>query len=1362
LTAGYPAAFKTFVGRALDSHDTQQLQNNPMRTLTAYRVRIDPGHNRLYALVGSAVMAYDLSRFFNRLEASEPLVALAGRPGQFAERYLLPDCGQFYAEHSQEWVAPVTDGQNRLFDLAFDDRGIVYPAYSTFGWGALRATAGGLENVFQIPTNDATGDPIVFNVLPVKFGGEYFVIASPESGPSALYFVGTASTLVHEHRGNIDVRVAASAKAEDGRRIGVIDTNGKIRFFTDESILRGVEVDGYDFHTWPSGMLPSGIASDGNVFYTVLSGAGLPAILSTFTPAGTKYTRADQTLPSPMQAPKLDWGAGFLTLYGVDSVGRNLQVFKTPSLEPVSLNNFFVKYYHLNGDPAFATPISSGLDTSSAPGAHALTVSWNGRTLVNVMAGGLWDAYELRTAPSTDVFASFTFSPASVDPGGAVTFTDQSSGPVSARSWDFGDGSAPSASANPSHTYTTAGTFVVKLTVSGPTNQSSATRTLKVGTVPDNANTTINAAPASAKLNESITFSVQTTGWNLSGSEGYVWNFGDGTPTSAAKTPAHTYAAAGPVTVTLQLTNNAGTGTVTKALQILTATGGGGIKIPNMSNTSIIIAPASAKVGVPLGFSVLPDGWSLSGGEQYVWNFGDGTAQSTGATPQHTYGTGGFFTVTLQLTNSAGTGTLSRQLQVQSDSPVGPPVPSTSNTEITVSPASAKAGDALNFGIQTFGWTLNGAEVCVWNFGDGTPQTLATSTTHSYAGAGFVSVSLQITNSAGTGTVTKGIQITPLGGGVIPNMSNTAILIAGSTKVGESLGFSVQADGWTLTGGENYVWNFGDGTPTSAVRNPAHTFGNSGFFTVTLQLTNSAGTGTLSRQVQIQVALDFPLIPNASNTQITVVPGSAKVGELLTFGVQPSGWNLSGAEAYLWSFGDGTAQSTSNSPTHPYGAAGSFSVSLQLTNNAGTGNITKSVQISPLPPPIPNMSNAEITVVPGSAKVGEPLNFGVQPTGWNLNGSETYVWNFGDGTQPSTLKSPTHPYGAVGIFSVSLQLTNSAGTGTITKSVQISPLPPPVPNMSNTEITVVPGSAKVGDSLTFGVQTTGWNLSGSEAFVWNFGDGTAQSPAKSPAHSFSSAGSVTVNLKLTNSSGTGTITKSILIEALPPQGERIAAILPVVGSVQGGSAFFRTEVQIHNPGAAPIAGKFVFHVQGTPGAETDPSMPYSLAPGETVDFPDLLPAMGLSGVGSLDIVTSDPLPVTVARVFSDAGDAGTAGFTLDPVPPSAALRAGESGVLIAPSDPGNTTFNIGVRTLDADTAMRITVHDRSGVEKGTVEKSYASTFFEQVRANFFLGFTLDGSDTVTFAISEGAAIIYGSSTDNRTHDPSLQYAKRLA
>src|SRR4051812_5864166 len=90
--------------------------------------------------------------------------------------------------------------------------------------------------------------------------------------------------------------------------------------------------------------------------------------------------------------------------------------------------------------------------------------------------------------PDKDPVAAFT-APATCTPGTACQFTDASTDPdgtIATRAWDFGDPSSGASNAstdqNPTHTFATAGTYQVKLTVTdngGATN--SVTNAVIVG-----------------------------------------------------------------------------------------------------------------------------------------------------------------------------------------------------------------------------------------------------------------------------------------------------------------------------------------------------------------------------------------------------------------------------------------------------------------------------------------------------------------------------------------------------------------------------------------------------------------------------------------------------------------------------------------------------------------------------------------------------------------------------------------------------------------------------------------------------------------------------------------------------------------
>jgi hypothetical protein len=259
-----------------------------------------------------------------------------------------------------------------------------------------------------------------------------------------------------------------------------------------------------------------------------------------------------------------------------------------------------------------------------------------------------------------------------------------------------------------------------------------------------------------------------------------------------------------------------------------------------------------------------------------------------------------------------------------------------------------------------------------------------------------------------------------------------------------------------------------------------------------------------------------------------------------------------------------------------------------------------------------------------------------------------------------------------------------------------------------------------------------------------------------------------ITFSVSISSGTAATNSTLAVLATgtaiggPPS--TLAGIIPVVISSPGLlGANFHTAVQLYNPSPTIETGSIVFHAQGVPGAASNPSMAYTINPGQTLFFPDVLTSLGQTGIGSLDLVTTTgSAPVASVRVYNDAGAAGTSGFTEHGLKPSEALSASARGVLIGPFDPSAFRYNIGVRTLSAGATISITVRDAAGNILRTLMRSYPSNFFQQTDvASFLGGLILAANQTITVDVVSGSLFVYGATADDRTNDPALDFAQSV-
>ncbi len=365
----------------------------------------------------------------------------------------------------------------------------------------------------------------------------------------------------------------------------------------------------------------------------------------------------------------------------------------------------------------------------------------------------------------------------------------------------------------------------------------------------------------------------------------------------------------------------------------------------------------------------------------------------------------------------------------------------------------------------------------LWDFGDGFTSTAA-NPAHTYSAAGNFNVSLRITNSSGcvkTLTRTSYINVAP---GVNAGFTNGAAV---SCNAPETIQFTNTSTG---AGQLTYQWIFGDGG-TSTATSPAHTYTNSGIYTVQLIATSSQGCRDTSTHVN---ALNIgTLLPGFT------APDNLCVGVPALF----TNTSLPAPDSVKWFFGDGS-QANVLSPSKIFTLPGTYTVKLVSFVGACRDSVSK---------------NVEVFAKPVAAFSGSPLSSCAAPLTVNFTnastGALTLRWDFGDGNS-STSANPTHTYTQPGNYTVKLVTINGNGcSDSVLKTSYINIQPPQV------AINNLPKEGCAPFSWTFG--STVNSIDPVTAYLWNFGDGTTSS-LQNPTHTFA-AGLFDISLIITTAGG---------------------------------------------------------------------------------------------------------------------------------------------------------------------------------------------------------------------------------------------------
>ncbi|HEX5001054.1 MAG TPA: PKD domain-containing protein [Bacteroidia bacterium] len=470
-----------------------------------------------------------------------------------------------------------------------------------------------------------------------------------------------------------------------------------------------------------------------------------------------------------------------------------------------------------------------------------------------------------------------------------------------------------------------------------------------------------------------------------------------------------------------------------------------------IGGTGIVVSPTNVQV-CSGSTAVLSAG---NPGSTYLW--------STGATSQNiSVGTAGIYTVTI--TDVTGcSASVSSNLMVN-------PLPNVSfiadpvcngNTTVFQNTSTISTGNIAS-------WN--------WNFGDGGVNATF-GPQHLYAQSGTYNVTLQAVSGMGcTAWVTNSVSVSD-----VPQAAFTANVACIGTPT-QFTNNTVITNG-TVT---SWSWDFGDGS-ASASQAPAHTYSAPGLYTVTYIAQSAAGcSDTVSAQVLVLEGpqIDFTAQDVCQGLPVLFANSSSIGGGAIT--------------QYAWAFGDGNSSSATN-PSHIYGAAGIYQVTLTATSDQGC-QATDTISVE-----IYNNPNAVASAT--GVCDGLPVQFTNNST---INsGSITGVyWAFGDGSS-SNAQNPAHQYGTAGAYTAQLVLTSDHGCRD-TALVPVSVHELPAVAFTGTNACLGTAVQFTDQSAVTGSTVTGW--------TWNFGDGST-STAQNPTHNYAAYGSYHVTLMATSAFG---------------------------------------------------------------------------------------------------------------------------------------------------------------------------------------------------------------------------------------------------
>lgn len=224
--------------------------------------------------------------------------------------------------------------------------------------------------------------------------------------------------------------------------------------------------------------------------------------------------------------------------------------------------------------------------------------------------------------------------------------------------------------------------------------------------------------------------------------------------------------------------------------------------------------------------------------------------------------------------------------------------------------------------------------------------------------------------------------------------------------------------------GENLMW-LADAPATSTSVDLAQFTLNAGSYTVFVQ---AIGKPSMTNKMSAGVPVTITDLPPVAALNVTPTLGIAPVTVTASTAgsTDPDGTIAS----TVIDFGDGSASISAVSASHIYSAAGTYTVSVTVTDNLGVSSIKTAIVVvtSPNKPPIAALSLSSVAAY-GPATITASTAASSDPDG-TIAGSSI---NFGDGASAAG-PTASHTYSVAGVYTVTATVTDNSGASSSTSS----------------------------------------------------------------------------------------------------------------------------------------------------------------------------------------------------------------------------------------------------------------------------------------------------------------------------------------